>query len=428
MKKRILAMVIAMVIFITSIPASAITTNLSPGRQTLEYSFSFLNTTRLDQHWTREGGNTWRFDGENGYLFDNTGSLVLTDILPKTQSDYIIEFEVSLRSAVINSSSLSFSFGGNRDVFTLIHGSSVSAVNTFGISYRANINDFGTRIATKSLAINQHIHKKLHVFNGAVDIYIDDEFITSRELVSEREEFAFHGGSGNFRGYHIRNFKISYETDVHSIAYNLNGGTNPASVPNTYISGLAIDLPTPTRTGHTFDGWYTNSNFTGTGMTSTGETISGNLNLHARWTENRYAVIFDSNLGSEGGFVTATPTQNITHDGRITRPQNPSRRGYNFGGWYQEAACTREWNFNTTITAPVTLYAKWTPIPGRILGEDTVSINDALEVLKHLAGISTLTGDALNAARIITPGIGAPTINDVLEILKHLAGLPSKLD
>jgi hypothetical protein len=77
----------------------------------------------------------------------------------------------------------------------------------------------------------------------------------------------------------------------------------------------------------------------------------------------------------------------------------------------------------TTTTTPPEPAAK----PGHVLGNDTIAITDALEVLKHLAGISTLTGDALNAARIITPGIGAPTINDVLEILKYLAGLPSAI-
>jgi hypothetical protein len=58
---------------------------------------------------------------------------------------------------------------------------------------------------------------------------------------------------------------------------------------------------------------------------------------------------------------------------------------------------------------------------GDVDGFDGVTINDALEILKHLAGISTLT-DCNLAAALIT-GDAQPTINDALEILKYLAGI-----
>jgi len=36
-------------------------------------------------------------------------------------------------------------------------------------------------------------------------------------------------------------------------------------------------------------------------------------------------------------------------------------RGYAFGGWYREPACTHAWNFSAdAVTANITLYAKWT--------------------------------------------------------------------
>jgi predicted component of type VI protein secretion system len=57
-----------------------------------------------------------------------------------------------------------------------------------------------------------------------------------------------------------------------------------------------------------------------------------------------------------------------------------------------------------------------------------ITIADALEILKHLAGISTLTGTPLAAALIIDPTAAEPSIADALEILKHLAGITSKLD
>jgi hypothetical protein len=76
-----------------------------------------------------------------------------------------------------------------------------------------------------------------------------------------------------------------------------------------------------------------------------------------------------------------------------------------------------------------------TPTDNRILLGDlsekgSLAIGDALEILKYLAKLDSAVSPnnpiAWDAARIITPGQGAPTINDALEVLKHLAKLDSK--
>lgn len=42
------------------------------------------------------------------------------------------------------------------------------------------------------------------------------------------------------------------------------------------------------------------------------------------------------------------------------KPVDPEAAGYRFDGWYQDAACTKVWNFDTDIVqADMTLYAKW---------------------------------------------------------------------
>ena len=44
----------------------------------------------------------------------------------------------------------------------------------------------------------------------------------------------------------------------------------------------------------------------------------------------------------------------------IGRPADPNETGYRFDGWYQDAACTKAWNFETDIVqSDITLYAKW---------------------------------------------------------------------
>jgi internalin A len=72
---------------------------------------------------------------------------------------------------------------------------------------------------------------------------------------------------------------------------------------------------------------------------------------------------------------------------------------------------------------------KFSTFVNRILGEQKITINEALEILKYLAGIeSSIISEgnvAFYAARIT--GGDRPTIQDVLEVLKKLAGIPSLL-
>ena len=51
---------------------------------------------------------------------------------------------------------------------------------------------------------------------------------------------------------------------------------------------------------------------------------------------------------------------NVTAGSKITAPTAPTASGYLFRGWYKEAGCTNEWDFeNDVMTETMTLYAKW---------------------------------------------------------------------
>lgn len=67
-------------------------------------------------------------------------------------------------------------------------------------------------------------------------------------------------------------------------------------------------------------------------------------------------VVFDVQ-----GHGTAPAGQvGIKVGGTIERPEEPSEAGYRFGGWYQDKACTKAWNFDEDIVqCDLILYAKW---------------------------------------------------------------------
>ncbi|MCL2155745.1 MAG: InlB B-repeat-containing protein [Leptospirales bacterium] len=71
-----------------------------------------------------------------------------------------------------------------------------------------------------------------------------------------------------------------------------------------------------------------------------------------------YTVIFDMN----GIGDSAPARQSILQGGMVMQPDDPVYMGWTFEGWFNDQACTAQWNFNTdTVYAATILYAKWTP-------------------------------------------------------------------
>lgn len=78
--------------------------------------------------------------------------------------------------------------------------------------------------------------------------------------------------------------KARWTPETYSVRLNANGGSGvPSSYTLTY--GERYSLPTPTRDGYTFDGWYTSS-YGGSRFSSSGiwESTSNPYSLYARWT------------------------------------------------------------------------------------------------------------------------------------------------
>ena len=66
-----------------------------------------------------------------------------------------------------------------------------------------------------------------------------------------------------------------------------------------------------------------------------------------------FTVSFNSNGGS------AVASQTVEDGSTATKPTDPTKSGYVFAGWYSDSALTTVYNFNSTISANLTLYAKW---------------------------------------------------------------------
>lgn len=138
------------------------------------------------------------------------------------------------------------------------------------------------------------------------------------------------------------------------ISYNLNGGTNSTANPNGYNSeGGAITLASPTKTGSTFAGWYTESTFTNK-ITSISSGSSRNYNLYAKWTSNTYTVSYNYDGGSGSpSSKSVTYNASIYNDTVSTYGSlpNANKTGYTFTGWYYADTNTLVTSDSKIVTA-----------------------------------------------------------------------------
>ena len=147
----------------------------------------------------------------------------------------------------------------------------------------------------------------------------------------------------------------------YDVTFNSQGGSHIN--PITVAKNNTITKPTdPTKKDCKFEGWYQNAACTGEKWNFDTDTVTADITLYAKWTENttpptpttKYTVTFVV----DGSTVSS---QEVESGEKATKPTDPTKSGYTFDGWYQNENFTGEkWNFNTdTVTGNITLYAKW---------------------------------------------------------------------
>ncbi len=117
--------------------------------------------------------------------------------------------------------------------------------------------------------------------------------------------------------------------------------------------GNTVGVPAePTNDGYSFAGWYTDVKCTT--AYDFNLPVNTDITLYAKWLA-KYSVSFDTDGGS------TVESQTVVTGNKATKPAvNPTKKGYNFVGWYTDNTYTTEFDFeNTIITDNTTIYAKF---------------------------------------------------------------------
>ena len=162
--------------------------------------------------------------------------------------------------------------------------------------------------------------------------------------------------------------KKDTEKKNYTVTFDCAGGTmvNPETnltvnkyektdVEETVIN--VSNIPTPTRTGYTFDGWYTEVEGKGSKLTS--YVMNANTVFYANWLEvkNTVRISFDT----QGGL--SIDAQEVTKGQQMSLP-TPVKDGYTFAGWYDQPDGQGGNKIDTlSPDEDRTLYAHWTVTP-----------------------------------------------------------------
>lgn len=179
------------------------------------------------------------------------------------------------------------------------------------------------------------------------------------------------------------------------VTMNYMGGFYSTGTGNytsqSVIRGEEISYPQSKymhRDGYTFDGWYENTDYTGTKY-EIPFTPKRNMTLYAKWIEGdvaKYTVSFDTSGG------TSIVPQKVVYESSAVKPEDPKKNGCIFDGWYTEPQAWYLYRFNEAVYKDITLYAKWL---------ETTNVNDA-DI--SINGSYTYTGDVIIPKLQVTMG------------------------
>ena len=163
----------------------------------------------------------------------------------------------------------------------------------------------------------------------------------------------------------------------YKIMFNAYGGSG-GQVDSVYLkegdSLPKITSTQPTRKGYTFMGWYDSASggtmyYSSTGIAQIKFNKKTDVTLYARWSANTYNVTFDKNGGT--GNVPNSVIARYNQKMPTINKNIPTRSGYTFLGWYDNADYSKgkiyyssknesvtKMNYNSSLT----LYAGWSKV------------------------------------------------------------------
>ena len=139
----------------------------------------------------------------------------------------------------------------------------------------------------------------------------------------------------------------------YTISFDSRGGSEV--LPARVKSGSQVALPSPTRDGYSFDGWYMERESAMTKVTSLA--AERDLTLYAGWIENpkpeTVEITFDKRNGEDAVRIT------VEKGSAIGAFPTAERQGYTLIGWFTDDEGGAAVESDMTVSKDSTFYAHW---------------------------------------------------------------------
>ena len=171
------------------------------------------------------------------------------------------------------------------------------------------------------------------------------------------------------------------------LSFDTDGG-EPFPAVITTANTLNLASYTPVKQGYTFASWMLNT----TVVSSVDFSTSKTQQVKAKWLARSYNITYkDAGNNDYSGSDITSPTS-YSYGTETALPQNPTKTGYTFVGWFANPSCTQAISvISATQTGDVTVYAKWAPNTLRIIYENmqgAVFTSEATSTFSYGSNIS----------------------------------------
>ena len=199
--------------------------------------------------------------------------------------------------------------------------------------------------------------------------------------------------------------------------YDIYLDANGGYVGTSYLSrnyGAALGtLPTPTRTGYTFLGWYDEYGWQVDEWTE----VYGDATYYADWERIAYDVTFDANGGSGGGYYT------YYYGDSLGSLPTPTRTGYEFLGWYTAKSGGSQANYWTEVYGNAIYYAQWRILSYTVTFDAQGGAGGGTVARNHgaaLGELPVLTRDGFSFDGWFTAASGGSTVSSATVIMGNV--------